>query len=500
MSYDIHNSPLYAKRKAKFTRQMLRTSPSDSSGKRIPQSGAFSWKKWAKALLVLVFISGFGYLIYLFVTLPSLDGLGEDTLSESTKILDKNGYLLYEIHAGENRTLVDLGTLPTYLPMAFIAIEDDNFYNHYGFDLIGMIKGPLEGLLPGQRARGGSTITQQLVKNALLSSERTISRKLRELLISIQLEMKYDKDSILEMYLNHIAFGSNSYGIESAANTFFGKTSGQLTLAQSAMMAALPKAPSYYSPYGSHPDKLLARRNTVLYRMFELGYISQEDYNEALEEKLEVIPYKEEIVAPHFVMYVIEQLEEQYGRVTLEKEGFKVYTTIDLELQNIAQEAVEWGVERNVSRYDATNASLVAIDPKTGSIQAMVGSVDYFDTANDGNVNVSLAQRQPGSSFKPFAFAAAFLKGYSPATVVYDVETDFAYPGSPNSYVPQNYDETFRGPISFRSALAMSLNIPAVKALYLAGVQSTMDLVKSMGITTLTRDANHYGLSLVLGG
>ncbi|MEK9166241.1 MAG: transglycosylase domain-containing protein, partial [Patescibacteria group bacterium] len=357
----------------------------------------------------------------------------------------------------------------------------------------------------------GSTITQQLVKNTFLTFDRTWARKVKELVLSFKVEAAYSKDEILGLYLNEIPYGANLYGVEEASWTFFGKPAKYITLAESAYLAALPKAPSKYSPYGSNRDGLEARKNFVLERMKTLGYISKEEYTGAKEEKVLFLNRGlEGLKAPHFTMYVREYLVDTYGEDMVEKGGLKVVTTLNLEWQKKAEEIVKKYAEENEKKFNAKNAGLVAIDPKTGHILTMVGSRDYFDFAREGNFNITTARRQPGSAFKPFVYAALFQKGYTPETALFDVFTEFNSSCAPDGlpspenpsdvcYHPQNYDEKYRGPVSLREALAQSLNIPSVKVLYLAGMRDTLQTASRVGITTLT-DPDRYGLSLVLGG
>jgi len=332
-----------------------------------------------------------------------------------------------------------------------------------------------------------------------LSPERTLSRKVKEVILAVELELKYSKEDILAFYLNAVPYGSNAYGIEAAAQTFFNKHASNLTLAESALLASLPKAPTYYSPLGNNPEKLQARQEYVLGRMHSLGYITTDELAAARAEEISYTLGEDTgIKAPHFVMYVREYLENGYGQESLKDAGFSVVTTLDWDLQQAAEEIVrEWG-DTNEKRFGAGNAALIAIDPASGHILAMVGSRDYYDVENDGNVNVTNRLRQPGSSFKPFGYAAAFQKGYTPDTLIYDVETNFGVQGT-KEYVPKNYDEKFRGLVTFKEALAQSINVPAVKVLYLAGVRDTIQLAQDLGITSLT-DPTRYGLSLILGG
>ena len=360
--------------------------------------------------------------------------------------------------------------------------------------------------------QGGSTITQQLVKNSLLGHERTFRRKLREALLAIVLEAKLEKERILDLYLNQIPYGQNAYGIEAAAETFFGKRARELTTAESALLAALPAAPSYFSPYGQHKDELLRRKDHILARMGELGYLSSDDVRRATGEALKFLPATKNIRAPHFVMFIRDYLRERYGEEEVQEGGLVVTTTLDWTLQEAAERIVREFAERNEKLIKATNMALTAVNPKTGEILAMVGSRDYFDVERDGNFNVATALRQPGSAFKPFVYATAFRKGITPETVLFDVPTEFnprcTAEGAPrpasgarqaDCYHPQNYDERFRGPVTVRQALAQSLNVPSVKLLYLAGVEDSIRTAEELGITSLT-DRSRYGLSLVLGG
>ncbi len=412
----------------------------------------------------------------------------------STKILDRNGKLLYEVHGEEKRTWVSIKDIPDCMKQATIAAEDKEFYHHFGINLKGLARAFLRDILHRSYKEGGSSITQQFVKNALLTPKRTLSRKIKEAILSIELEALYSKDQILEMYLNTIPYGSNAYGVEAAAQTFFGKSVKDLNLAECALLASLPKAPTYYSPYGSHRDALMARKNYILDQMVEIRAISKEEAEKAKKTQLAFKPYRERIFAPHFVMWVKEQLAQKYGQKIVETGGLKVYTTLDWEIQQAAEEAVREGAERNRVRFGGENASLVAIDPKTGAILAMVGSKDYFDEDIQGRVNVALRPRQPGSSFKPVVYATLFKGHWGPGYTLFDLETDFG-----GGYKPHNYDHKQYGPVTIRFALANSLNISAVKALYLAGIDNVLATAKDLGITTLT-DPQRYGLSLVLGG
>lgn len=443
-------------------------------------------------------------LFYIASNLPSVEELQNRQIIESTKIYDRTGeHLIYDVHGEEKRTIIESSGIPDYVKHATISVEDSSFYTNPAFDWRGILRAVYINLTRGGRTiQGGSTITQQLAKKAFLTDDRKIIRKLKELVLAWRLEKRYTKDEILTFYLNQIPYGSNSYGIEAAAGTFFGKYAKDLTLAESALLAALPNAPSYYSPYGSHVKELMARKNFILDQMHESGYIDEFELESAKNTDLEFAEQsKFGIQAPHFVTYVLEYLYKKYGEGVVRTTGLKVVTTIDLDLQGIAETAVKNGVKRNTELYGGTNGALVASDPKTGQILALVGSADYFDVKNEGNFNVATqGLRQPGSTFKPLVYLTAFQNGFTPDTILWDVPTEFDTTNKPeNSYKPDNYDGTFRGPVTMKEALAHSLNLPAVKTLYLAGLTKTLDNAEEFGITTL-RDRERFGLSLVLGG
>lgn len=475
-------------------------------------------KKLIKALSMLflwLFILGLIFFLVLFIyielTLPDPEAIATRKVTESTKIYDQTGkVLLYDIHGEEKRTIIPWDQIPDSAKKATLASEDSDFYLHKGIDFKGIVRAILKDVRDFNLSQGGSTITQQLVKKALLGDEKTLTRKIKEALLSIDIEKRFTKDEILWMYLNQIPYGSNAYGIEAASKTFFGKSASELTLNESAILASLIKAPSYYSPYGNHIPEMITRKNNVLKRMFALNLITSEEYENTLKEEPEFKSSLEKIQAPHFVIMVKEYLEEKYGQEAVENGGLKIITTLNAELQTIAEEAVNKYAETNKTKYKASNAALVAVDPKTGEIVSLVGSANYFDRENEGNFNVATAKRQPGSAFKPFAYAAAFQKSYPDSTLLFDLKTEFNPNCLPDSsqkkdqyglecYSPQNYDGRFRGPVTMRQSLAQSLNIPSVKTLYLAGIPETIDLAQKMGITTL-EDKSRFGLSLVLGG
>ncbi|MFH1146071.1 MAG: PBP1A family penicillin-binding protein [bacterium] len=450
-----------------------------------------------KAIVAGVFILAVLF-VWLALTVPDPSQLTERVMPQSTKIYDRTGkILLYEFFSSQRRTKVSLSDIPSFVQQATIAVEDKTFYEHKGFNLARLVKVIIFDVLTLSKAQGASTITQQLVKNAILTREKTIVRKIKELILSYRLEKDFTKDQILEMYFNEIPYGSNVYGIESASQSYFGKGVKDLTLAEGALLASLPQAPTYYSPYGSHLEELFSRQQLIISLMADQGYVSKEQAETAVKQKITFRPKLEKIKAPHFVFYVKELLVDRYGEERLKTGGFKVITSLDMDKQALAEKVITEQTESN-KKYNANNASLVAIDAPTGQLLAMVGSRDYFNEAIDGNVNVALRPRQPGSSFKPVVYATAFSKGYTPTTVLYDVFTSFPTDtGKP--YEPRNYDLKERGPVTLRKALAGSLNIPAVKLLYLAGVPNVLDTASRLGYTTLN-DRSRFGLSLVLGG
>jgi 1A family penicillin-binding protein len=464
-------------------------------------------KKMKKILNIGFIVLGVGLLLvigtfaFYMKDLPDPGKINKRLVAESTKIYDRTGeHLLYELHGEEKRTIVQISEIPDSVKYATIALEDQSFYSHAGIDFRGILRAVVKDVIHVGAAQGGSTITQQFIKNSILTSEKRISRKIKEVILAIGIEQKFTKDEILQMYLNEIPYGSNAYGIEAAAQTFFGTHARDLTLSQAALLACLPNASTYYSPLGSHTDRLLVRWEHALNEMASLGYITKEQAEEAKSEDIlaQVRSSDSNMKAPHFVLYVKEQLVEEFGEEEVEKKGLKVYTTLDWDLQQKAERAVREGVEKIGDKYNFSNAALVAISPKNGQVLSMVGSKDYFNEEIDGNVNVAIRLRQPGSSFKPYVYAEAFRKGYRPDTIIFDVNTNFST-DSGKPYNPKNYDNTNRGPVKMKKALAMSLNVPAVKVLYLAGIKDSIKLAKDMGITSLN-NPSRYGLALVLGG
>ncbi len=439
------------------------------------------------------------------LSLPDPNKLNSRIVPQSTKIYARDGStLLYEVHGEAKRTLVNLDQIPDYAKQAAIAIEDKNFYKNPGIDWRGIARSIYVDIIRHDpTGQGGSTITQQFVKNAILSGQQrttfsTYVRKLKELVLAIEIGQKFSKDDILKLYLNEIPYGQNAYGIEAASQTYFGKSAKNLTLAEAAYLAALPQAPTYYNPNGPHRQALDARHETVLNQMYEQGYITKEQRDDAKKEVVVFGKIKDAILAPHFVLFVEDLLAQKYGEKTLEEGGLKVVTTLDWNMQQAAEKAIADGVARNEKNNKASNAGLVAEDPKTGQILAMVGSRGYFDDDHDGQVNVTLQDLQPGSSIKPYIYATAFKQGMSPATMLVDVKTNFGTYGG-REYSPNNYDGQSHGIVNIRKALAGSLNIPAVKTLALVGVQNAIDTAKDMGITS-DINTDRCGLSLVLGG
>src|SRR5260221_352620 len=442
----------------------------------------------------------FAGLFYFFVLrdLPSPTKLASSSLPQSTRIYDRNDTLLYTIYTNRNQTFVSLPTIPKSLQEATIAIEDKDFYRHGAIDFRGIFRA-LFVILTHKQIQGGSTLTQQLVKNTLLSPEQTVLRKAREIVLSFATELLYSKSQILEMYLNQIPYGGTAYGIEAASQTYFGKHAKDLNLSESSMLAGLPEEPSVFSPYGTHPELARERQRLVLNAMADQGYITHAMAHQAFQEALPFVKISNSIQAPHFVLYVKELLIQKYGQQLVEQGGLKVRTSLDMSLQNFAQDTVASEVAKVIPDH-VTNGAAVITDPATGEILAMVGSRGYFDSAIDGNVNIALAHRQPGSSIKPVNYADGLIHGYTAATAFADQPICFPNPNQA-PYCPQNYDGKFHGLQQMRFALGNSFNIPAVKMLKLNGVDSMLQLGTQMGITSFSNaDASRYGLSLTLGG
>lgn len=447
-------------------------------------------------LLTILFL-GFSYFIYdlAIKDLPSPTDLSNKAQNVTTRILDRNGKVLYRIYEDENRTLIALPVVSQYLKDATIAIEDQNFYKHIGFSFKGIFRALFKNF-SGETMQGGSTITQQLIKNRLLSNEKTYRRKIRELLLSLIAERIYSKDQILEMYLNTVPYGGSTYGIEEASWRYFNKSARDLSLAESALLAGLPQAPSTYTPFGSNPELAYERQAEVLRRMVEDGYISQLQADQARQEKLVFNQDRIDIQAPHFVMYVRKLLALKYGEDVVSKGGLEVRTTLDLDLQNQAQDIVSSEVSK-LQSFKISNGAALVTNPKTGEILAMVGGADYYDFVHDGQVNVTIRPRQPGSSIKPLTYATAFEMGKTAATVIEDAPVVYQIAGS-KPYAPKNYDGRFHGKVTLREALASSFNVPAVKLLNEIGVSNLLDKGEALGISTW-QDRSRFGLSLTLG-
>lgn len=459
--------------------------------------------------IVVFLVLGATVLWATLTPIPAINNFENRQVAQSTKIYDRTGNIvLYDVHGSVRRTYVPLDQISAYVQKATVATEDDSFYTNAGFRPLAFLRAMWIDFTTHSYAQGGSTITQQVVKNALLSQDKTLTRKIEEIILALRLTATYSKDDILSTYLNETSYGGTVYGVEEAAQYFFGVDAKDLDLAQSAYLAALPQAPTYFSPYGDHKAALDTRKNFVLSRMRDLGFITSDEYAQAIAEQVQFKPPGDSgIKAPHFVFYIREYLEQKYGADEVSNGGLHVITTLDYDLQQQAEATVSKWAPQMQQNFNASNEGMVAIDPKTGQILAMVGSKDYFDNSIDGQVNTAVALRQPGSSFKPFVYATAFEKGYTPDTILYDVPTQFSTFCSPSDvtndtppcYAPSNFDDTFKGPMTMRNALAQSENIPAIKTLYLAGITDSLSTAQSLGISTLG-DKNQYGLTLVLGG
>lgn len=473
------------------------------------------WKKarnsnrfWAAGAVFLL-IGGLFILWVASLRIPALESIAERRVGQSTKIYDRTGeILLYDMSRDVRRETVPFEDISPYAKNATIAIEDKDFYSHNGFVLSSFLRAIIVNLTSLSFSQGGSTVTQQVVKNSILTKDKTPTRKLKELILALKLEKVLSKEDILALYLNEVPYGGTIYGIEEASESFFGKNSKDLTLPESAYLAAVLKAPTYYSPYGSHKNELEQRKNLVLDEMFKNNLITAEERDAAKDAKVEFLERKNtsNIRAPHFVFFVIDYLSKKYGEAALEESGYKIITSLDYGMQQEAEKIAERYGEINQEKFNADNNAMVAIDPKTGEILAMTGSRDYFDDKIDGNFNAATGLRQPGSAFKPFVYSLLFNRGYTSETILWDVPIQFNPSCAPDNftsedpcYSPGNYDDKFRGPMTIRNALAQSINVPAVEAIYLAGVRDSIKLAESLGIESL-KEANTYGLSLVLGG
>lgn len=414
----------------------------------------------------------------------------------STHIYSRSGKLLYEIFREQNRTPVKLDNLPPYVKWATIAIEDKDFYRHQGVSVIGgMLRAAKETLFQN-KLQGGSTITQQLVKSALLTPERTVERKIKEVVLALIVERSYNKNQILEMYLNQVPYGGTAWGIEEASRMYFGKSARELKLPEAALLAGLPQAPSLYSPY-TNPKAARSRQQSVLRRMYEDRYIDKKTYENALNTKLSYRSPKTNLYAPHFVFYVKNQLEKEYGTKTVQEGGLRVHTTLDYTVQKEVEHILNAELEK-LGNLRVGNGGVLVTRPSTGEIIAMVGSKDFFED-NNGAFNVTTAFRQPGSSIKPITYTLALKRGYTAASVINDSPVRFETPGGP-SYAPVNYDGRFHGPVPLRYALANSYNIPAIKVLESVGVRDFINFAYKVGVEGWVQDPSRYGLSLTLGG
>jgi len=460
-------------------------------------------------LTILALILGMWYFTR---DLPDPKQLETRQVAQTTKIFDRNEKLLFNVYTDQNRTLVKLSDIPDNLKSATIAIEDKDFYKHKGFDVYGIVRAARETVF-GHSLQGGSTITQQLVKSAFLSPERTVTRKIKELYLAFRVELAFPKDKILEMYLNQVPYGGTAWGASAAAEQYFGKNVKDLDLAEASLLAGLPAAPTYYSPFGQDPKRAKERQRLVLERMVEDHYISLDLAKKAEAEDIKYRSAATDIKAPHFVMYVRELLAQKYGEAMAAQGGLRVTTTLDLDIQDSAQKIVRDNIDK-LKYLNVSNGAALVTKPKTGEILAMVGSKDWFgepypagctpgvNCLFDPKVNVAtrIPGRQPGSAFKPFAYVTAFTKGFDDKTMVTDEPTDFGIWGG-QDYSPQNYDGKFRGPVTLRQALAQSLNIPSIKVLLdLAGLNDSIETARNAGLTTIKDDPSSYGPALVLGG
>lgn len=453
-----------------------------------------------KTLLGILVIIGFyiasAIYFYILKDIPSPNQLAKYDQKQTTTIYDRKGNVLYRIYSDEDRTIAKIDEIPQDVINATIAIEDQSFYTHKGLSIRGIIRAAKSTLFD-KNLEGGSTITQQLVKNSLLSPERTWERKIKEAVIAIEVERKFSKNQILEMYLNRIPYGGTAYGIRAAAKRYFGKDVDELNLAESAYLAGLPAAPSKYSPFIADKSVGKQRQQEVLNRMYELGYISKAQQNELISQELTFKTQNEYIKAPHFVNYIISKLEQTYGESLVKQGGLEVFTSLDPDIQASLENIVSKNVEI-LKRYGASNGAAVITNPNTGEILAMVGSADYFDLKNDGNVNIATSLRQPGSSIKPITYALALESGYTELTKISDSQIVYKIPGAKYTYAPVNYDGRYHGIVTLKNALGSSYNIPAVKLLNILGVKNLIEFAKKLGITSWN-ESEKYGLSLTLG-
>ena len=451
-------------------------------------------------ICILLLVGSALFFWFSSLSIPDISLFQDRELDQSTKIYDRTGtVLLYNVSGSARRTVVSSDQIADSVKNATVAIEDAGFYNHGGIRLISIARAILTDIVTGGFAQGGSTITQQVIKNTLLTNDKTIARKLKEWILAIKLEKVLSKDDILTIYLNQVPYGGNIYGVEEASKAFFGVDASSTDIAQSAYLASIPQAPTYYSPYGQNKNALDAREQTTLGKMKDLGFITDAQYKQAASEKVTfLLNAKQSIKAPHFVMYVLQYLEQKYGTNEVENGGLKVITTLNYPLQEKSEQAINSYIKNQGPSFNMSNAASIAMDPKTGDILSMVGSYDYFSTTTDGNFNVATADnRQPGSTFKPIVYSEAFMKGYTPETSLFDVPTEFnsscspeGQPLSPSTdasecYMPQDFDGKYRGPMILRDALAQSINIPSIELSYLANLGDSLKLASKMGITSL---------------
>lgn len=457
------------------------------------------WKIGLKSTSLFIFLALAFLAAYFFVLkdIPSTATIGTQSYPQSTKIYDRKGVLLYTFFSNRNQTFVGLNKIPKNLQSATIAIEDKDFYKHGAIDFRGITRAFVSTVFKKQ-VQGGSTLTQQLVRASLLTPEQTITRKVKEILLSFLVEAVYPKSKILEMYLNQVPYGGTAWGVQAASYVYFDKPAEKLDLAESAYLAGLPQSPSVYSPFGSHPEFGKERQLEVLKAMQDQGYITADQRKKAAAEPLKFSKIQNKILAPHFVFYIKDLLVQKYGQRVVERGGLNVTTSLDLKIQEEAQASVSGELDR-LNNPTVTNGAALVTNPATGEILAMVGSRDYFDDAHDGNVNVTISKRQPGSSIKPINYATGLALGYTASTPFVDMKTCFQNPGGQPAYCPMNYDGKFHGVVQMRYALANSLNIPAVKMLKLNTTESMIATASAMGITTFS-DPERYGLSLTLGG
>ncbi len=476
------------------------------------KKGVFRLLKIAGGLILVLTLTVFSLFLYYGKDLPRPEKFTERQLFQPTRIYDRSGeVLLSQIYGEEKRELITLEEVPEYLKQVVLVAEDANFYRHFGLDWKGIIRSLLVDLKLGELTQGGSTISQQLIRSSFLTNEKTAERKIKEIILTLDLERRFSKDQILEFYLNQIPFGHNCYGVQCASKAYFQKPVSETSLPEAAILVSLIRAPSRLS---QNQDQLLQRKDYLLDRMFQERYLTEAEVEELKSQEIKFAPLEEinPVKAPHFVLEIKDYLINRYGENYLKREGLKIYTTLDWELQEKAEEVVKEWAKTN-EYYNAHNATLVSIDPRTGQVLSMVGSKDFFGEATptgcDPDQNqclfapqfnvATLGKRQPGSAFKPFAYFTAFEKGYTPQTLIWDVKTNFETVQN-KEYIPENYTKKFGGLITLKEALAQSINVPSVKVLYLAGGEDTMETAKKTGITTLKDPFSYYGLPLVLGG